>query len=183
MPGIFFTKYFERLSTAFKDIDPAELEKSAHLIREAGARNGRIFFGGNGGSAAIASHAAIDFTKAAGISSECFNEASLITCFANDYGYQHWLEKALEFHASRHDVAILISSSGRSPNILNAAKKARELGMTLITLSGFDADNPLKALGDVNLWVESRSYNIVENVHQVWLLAICDRLAGSDFTA
>jgi D-sedoheptulose 7-phosphate isomerase len=180
MSDSFFDRYFGRLALCIAQAPSGDLERVAELLRVTRERKGRIFIAGNGGSAAIASHAAIDFTKAAGITAECFNEAALITCFANDYGYEHWLERALDFHGKNGDVAVLISSSGRSPNMLNAAKKAREKGMKLVTLSGFSPDNPLRAEGEINLWVDSTSYNMVENTHQVWLLAVCDRLAGAN---
>ena len=105
-----------------------------------------------------------------------FNEADLLTCFANDYGYEHWVAKALEFYADKGDLVILISSSGQSPNMLNGAKQANEMQLPLVTLSGFRADNPLRTLGDVNLWIDSTAYNIVEMTHHVWLLAIIDYL-------
>ena len=124
----------------------------------------------------MASHVTVDFTKGAGIRAINFNEADLLTCFANDYGYEFWVAKALEFYADSGDLAILISSSGQSPNMLNGAKQAKEMNLTTITLSGFRSDNLLKTLGDVNLWVDSTSYNIVEMTHHVWLLAIIDYL-------
>ena len=124
----------------------------------------------------MASHVTVDFTKGAGIRAVNFNEADLLTCFANDYGYEFWVAKALEFYADSGDLAILISSSGQSPNMLNGAKQAKEMNLTTITLSGFRSDNLLKTLGDVNLWVDSTSYNIVEMTHHVWLLAIIDYL-------
>ena len=124
----------------------------------------------------MASHVTVDFTKAAGMRSINFNEADLLTCFANDYGYEHWVAKALEFYADEGDLVILISSSGQSPNMLNGAKQAREMGLPILTLSGFRSDNPLRILGDVNLWVDSTAYNIVEMTHHVWLLAMIDYL-------
>ena len=60
---------------------------------------------------------------------------------------------------------------------MNAARRARDRGLTVVTLSGFDAANPVRACGDQNLWVNSRSYNIVETVHQSWFLACVDRIA------
>jgi D-sedoheptulose 7-phosphate isomerase len=71
---------------------------------------------------------------------------------------------------------ILISSSGQSKNILNAARKAKEMKLPLVTFSGFSSENRLKELGDVNLWIDSSKYNIVENVHQIWILSIIDYL-------
>ena len=136
----------------------------------------KIILVGNGGSAAMASHVAVDFTKAAGIRAINFNEADLITCFANDYGYEHWVVKALDAYADLGDVVILISSSGKSPNIVKGAEKAKNMGLSVITVSGFLSDNILRKLGDLNLWVDSSEYNIVEMSHHVWLVAIIDYL-------
>ena len=133
-----------------------------------------IFFIGNGGSAAIASHLSVDFTKAAGIRAINFNESSLLTCFGNDYGYENWVKYALKFYADEGDVIILISSSGESKNILNGAKIAKLLNCKVITFSGFKKNNPLKSLGDLNFWVNSDNYNFIETTHQIWLLSIVD---------
>ena len=82
------------------------------------------------------------------------------------------------------DLVILVSSSGRSPNIIKAAQKTRELKLKLVTLTGFDKNNPLKKLGDLNLWVDSRAYNIIENTHLIWLLAVNDLIFGNaEYTA
>jgi D-sedoheptulose 7-phosphate isomerase len=150
------------------------------MINKVNKDGGIIYIIGNGGSAAIASHAAIDFTKAANIPATTFNETSLLTCFANDYGYEYWVEKALEFYAKENDMVILISSSGQSKNIINGARKAKDMGLPLVTLSGFLSTNPLRELGDVNLWIDSSKYNIVEIVHQNWILSIIDFLIFTD---
>ncbi len=133
---------------------------------------------GNGGSAAMASHVAVDFSKNAKIRMVNFNEADLITCLANDYGYEHWMEKAVDIYGDKGDAVILISSSGKSANVVNAAKISKKRENKVITFTGFDESNPLKALGDVNFWVNSRAYNIVEMVHHIWLLAVCDAIIG-----
>ena len=134
---------------------------------------------GNGGSAAIASHVSVDLTKNAGIRSVNFNEADLITCFANDYGFEQWVAKAVEFYGDEDDVFIAISSSGNSMNMLNGCEAAkRKKFASVITLSGFEPDNPLRQLGDINLWVDSRAYNFVEIIHQFWLLAVVDLIIG-----
>lgn len=159
-------------------VDLKMLEKASQMIKEASARGGKVILAGNGASAAIASHVAVDLTKAAGVRAVNFNEADLITCLANDYGYEHWIEKALDFYADAKDVIILISSSGMSPNIVNAALKAKAMGTKVITLSGFREDNHLRKSGDINFWVNNSHYNVVETVHQAWLLAIVDKMAA-----
>ena len=71
-------------------------------------KGGKLIIVGNGGSSAIASHASVDFTKAAGIRAVNFNESDLLTCFSNDYGYENWVKKALEFYVDKDDIVILI---------------------------------------------------------------------------
>tara|TARA_B100001250_G_C19759080_1_gene771575 strand:+ start:516 stop:1094 length:579 start_codon:yes stop_codon:yes gene_type:complete len=146
----------------------------------AASENGKkVIIVGNGGSAAIASHICVDLTKNAGIRSINFNESDLITCFANDYGYEHWVEKAVEFYGDKGDVFIGISSSGSSQNILNGCHIARKKNFSnVITFSGMNSENPLRKLGDINLWVDSKAYNHIENIHQFWLLAIVDVIIG-----
>jgi D-sedoheptulose 7-phosphate isomerase len=172
----FFNDYFLNLDKKIRTIDSTELIKLSELIYKSHSIGGKIIVIGNGGSAAIASHASIDFTKAAKIRAINFNESSLITCFSNDYGYEYWAEKAIEFYADKNDLVILISSSGQSNNILNAALKTKKMNIPLATLSGFSKDNELRTLGDINLWVDSSKYNIVETVHQTWILSIIDNL-------
>ena len=172
----YFNNYFSELYLNFKTVSTLDLENISELIKKTHENKKKIITAGNGGSAAMASHVTVDLTKTAGIRAVNFNEADLLTCFANDYGYENWVAKALEFYADEGDLAILISSSGQSPNMLNGAKQAKEMKLPLVTLSGFRADNPLRTMGDVNLWVDSTAYNIVEMTHHVWLLAIIDYL-------
>ena len=107
-------------------------------------------FAGNGASASIANHASLDFTKQAKIKSVNFNESALITAFANDFGYENWIQKAIEFYGDDKDTLILISSSGQSSNVINAAKYANHIGINVITFTGFDSNNPLSMSGDIN---------------------------------
>ena len=176
----YFSKYFETVGQKLNSIDSAQLEKAASMVWTAHQYGKKIIVVGNGGSAAMASHVAVDFTKAAGIRAINFNEADLITCFANDYGYEYWVAKALEAYADLGDLAILISSSGKSLNIVKGAEKAKNIGVSVITVSGFLPGNPLRKLGDLNLWADSLDYNIVEMTHHVWLVAIVDFLIETE---
>lgn len=171
----YFDLYRQSLFESDNHTQIIQLRDEMRSVTDAG---GKILIGGNGGSAAIASHCAVDLTKNAGFRSVCFSDPSLVTCFANDYGYERWVEKALAFYADRGDLVILISSSGKSPNIVNGARFAKDEGLRVVTFSGFEGDNPLKGLGDLNFWVDSRAYNIVEMTHQIWLLAACDLAIG-----
>ena len=170
----FFNNYFLEINKRLNCVDINKLEEISDLLVKASKNNNKIIIVGNGGSAAIASHVTVDFINAARIKAINFNESSIITCFANDYGYENWVEKALECYAESGDVVILISSSGQSKNILAGANKANSMNVGVITLSGFLQDNPLRKLGNVNLWVDSRSYNIVEMTHHIWLLSVID---------
>lgn len=134
-------------------------------VRSIRATNSKLMFIGNGGSAGIASHLAIDYSKNGRLPSMAFSDASALTCLSNDYGYDHVFAKQIEFHGRTGDVLIAISSSGRSANILNAVAAARTLGCQVITLSGFESGNPLSKLGDLNFYVASKEYGFVEVAH------------------
>jgi len=174
----FFGEYFEQIGDKLRSTDVETLDRLSVIFRETHDRGRKIILVGNGGSASIASHVAVDLTKVARIRAVTFNDDNLLTCFANDYGYEHWVEKALEFYSDPGDVAVLISSSGRSPNIVNGAATARVRGLRVITLSGFDSDNPLRSLGEMNFWVDSRSYNVVEMTHHILLVAAVDKIVS-----
>jgi len=150
-----------------------------NMIIDTNQKGKKLIFLGNGGSAAISSHVAVDLSKNAKIRAINFNEAGLITCLANDYGYEEWMAKAIEMYGDQGDLIIIISSSGKSLNVIKAARAAKKKGITVVTFTGFEIDNPLKKEGDLNLWLNCRAYNIVEMVHQMWLLSICDVIIGN----
>ena len=178
---VFVKAYLEDFSALVKSNDQIveKIISTKNILIQTKKNNAKIMIFGNGGSAAIASHVSVDLTKNANIRSVNFNEADLITCFANDYGYERWIEKAIDFYADDKDVLILISSSGKSPNMINACKAARNNKISkIITFTGHDNNNPLSKLGDINFWINSKAYNFVENLHQVWLLAIVDLIIG-----
>ena len=178
-----YSKYFRNYTKSINEIldngDSNLIEKSVKIINKIIKQNKRIFIIGNGGSASIASHVSVDFTKVAKIKSSTFNNSNFITCFANDYGYENWVKEAIKAHCLKDDLVILISSSGRSPNIIKAAQKTKKLKLKLITFTGFNKSNSLKKLGNLNFWVNSRAYNIIENTHLIWLLAVNDLIYGN----
>ena len=173
-----FRSYLEayRESLFETDVTP-ELAVFRNLIVETKNKGAKLIFAGNGASAAISSHAAVDFTKQCGIRSICFNDADLITCFGNDYGYESWIKEALKAYADPLDCVILISSSGSSQNVVEAGKYCNKQNLNLVTFTGFSPNNPLRKLGQTNLWLNSDSYNIVECTHMIWIMAVCDNLA------
>ncbi|MBF0466414.1 MAG: SIS domain-containing protein [Nitrospirae bacterium] len=155
-----------------------EVVVSGHrqLQTEPQERRRKVMFIGNGGSAAIASHMAIDFWKNGRIKATAFNDPSLLTCIANDYGYEFVFEKPIEMFADNGDVLIAISSSGNSKNILNGADMAVKKSCPVITLSGFKPDNPLRKKGGINFYVPSNVYGIVEVIHQYICHLILDTI-------
>ena len=175
-----FDIYLNELFKGIRDLDKDAASAVISRISEVKTRSARVIIFGNGGSAAIASHAVVDLNKAASVKALCFTDPSVLTCYANDFGYENAYAKALERHGESNDLVIVISSSGQSENMIRVAKMAKQLSCSLVTFSGFEPDNPLRSLGDVNFYCRSSKYNMVENTHQVWLLAIIDGFIASD---
>ena len=175
----FLKDYLERYNQSLLATDISdkiiEMKRMLLNIRETG---NKVIIAGNGGSAALASHVSVDYTKQAKVRTINFNEYDLITCFANDYGYENWLAKSIEFYGDAGDVVVLISSSGNSENMINAAQISKKMNIDVITFTGFSSDNKLKSEGALNFWADSKAYNIVENTHQIWLLMVCDLIIG-----
>ncbi|HAZ10455.1 MAG TPA: phosphoheptose isomerase [Candidatus Omnitrophica bacterium] len=179
--------YFEKLNRLFMEMEASDknrkrvdissaLKSSVELIKKTAGKGNKIMFIGNGGSASISSHMAIDFWKNSGIKAVSFNDSAQLTCLGNDFGYEHVFEKPIEFFAETGDVLIAISSSGKSKNILKGVKAARLKKCKVITMSGFSKNNPLRKMGYLNFYVPSDSYGFVEIAHG----AICHLFA--DYT-
>jgi len=140
---------------------------------------GNVFLVGNGGSAGVASHAATDFFTSAKVRATTLHESSLMTCMANDFGYENAFSRMLARLTRPGDLLFAISSSGRSLNIRNAALQAAACGGEVITLSGFASDNPLRSLGGINFWLDSSDYGMVEIGHQFILHNMSDRIRST----
>ena len=140
----------------------------------------QIFFIGNGGSSAIASHMTADFMKNGGMNTYSVYDNAVTTCMGNDYGYAYVFSKPLEFLARGNDLLVAISSSGNSANIVNAVDVARRKGMEVITLTGFKADNVIRQRGMLNVYVPSEKYGIVESIHNLILQQIVDVIMERD---
>ena len=175
-PKTFFESYTTKICHLINDFDSDGFLAVINKLGRIRQSDGRVIIVGNGGSAAMASHVSVDFTKNTGIPSINFNEADLITCFANDYGYENWVVEALKAYSRKEDLIILISSSGQSANIINAANYAKNSKLPIVTFSGFSPQNPLRKMGTHNFWVNSTNYNLVEMTHHVWLCMIVDSL-------
>ena len=168
-----YNKQFLKVSNINKDVI-RKLSKLYKLTINIKKNKKKIIIVGNGGSAAIASHFSVDLTKNAKVRCVNFNESDLITCFSNDYGYENWVKEALRFYLDNKDLVILISSSGKSKNMINAAKFLKKKKNKFVTFTGFDGKNSLSKYGNLNFVVNSRKYNYIENTHQYWLLSLVD---------
>ena len=177
----FLKNYFKNLSEIVVKYDKKNFLKIIEILKKTKKNKKKVILVGNGGSAAMASHVSVDLTKSSKIRAINFNEADLLTCFSNDYGYENWVQKALYFYADKNDLVICISSSGESKNIINGAKFAKKIGCKVVTLTGFNKLNNLRKIGNINLWVNSKNYNFVEMTHHIWLLSIVDFIAKAKF--
>lgn len=157
---------------------PCAYNRVIKHMRERHSRGGKLIFIGNGGSAAIASHMAIDYAKNGGIRATAFNDASLLTCLSNDCGYEMMFVHALDCYADKGDILVAISSSGESKNIVNAADHAKKLGCMVYTLSGFSEKNLLRMIGDINFYVPTKKgeYGFTEIAHLAVLHSILDMI-------
>lgn len=135
----------------------------------------KLYIIGNGGSAGVAAHAVTDFFNVAKLCATTLHESSLLTCMANDFGYENAYAIMLSQLLNQGDVLIVISSSGNSMNMRNAATVANEKGAYVVTLTGFSAENPLRNLGHLNIWLDSNDYGFIEVGHQFILHNIADR--------
>tara|TARA_A100001015_G_scaffold183005_1_gene203646 strand:+ start:1300 stop:1869 length:570 start_codon:yes stop_codon:yes gene_type:complete len=178
-------KYLEKYFKDLRDIINFDSEKIKNLVAvsdtllKTNSLGKKTIIFGNGGSAAIASHFSVDLTKNARVRCVNYNESDLLTCFSNDFGYDMWVEKCIEYYGDKDDVVILISASGNSQNMLNGAKKAKEKKFSkVITFTGNNKENKLAKLGDINFWIDSKAYNLIENAHQALLLSLVDLIIG-----
>ena len=165
-----YNNYFDSKEFIDQSIQALELIKGSK----------RIFFIGNGGSNAICSHMMEDYAKIGRFQTFSFSDAALITCYANDYGYENALQEWLKIYFREGDILVAISSSGKSANILNAVEFAKSQKGKVLSLSGFKNDNPLKGKGHVNFYIPAENYGIVECFHQVILHVLLDEIAKNE---
>tara|TARA_A100001015_G_C14647858_1_gene578005 strand:- start:36 stop:620 length:585 start_codon:yes stop_codon:yes gene_type:complete len=155
-------------------------EKCVNEFKKIKKNKKKIIVFGNGGSAATSSHLAVDLTKNAKIKCINFNDADLITCFSNDYGFDNFVKQAIHSYSNNGDLVILISVSGESRNIINAANYCAKNKINLLTLSGKNKNNSLNKINKKGLCfhVNSFSYNTVEIIHSYILLTLVDLIVG-----
>lgn len=169
----FFGGYCDRLSQSLALIDHEALARAVKAVEETSARGGHIYAIGNGGSAAIADHLCCDWTKGTDAqghnpiaSHSLSSNAALYSAIANDFGFAEVFSQQLDYFGKKGDLLLAISSSGNSDNIVNAAAKAKSLGMTSIGLTGFSGGR-LKEVADIAVHVPADNYGVIEDAHQI----------------
>jgi D-sedoheptulose 7-phosphate isomerase len=150
------------------------IEMVGKLVKSRAVSGHKVMFIGNGASAAISSHMAADFSKNGNMRAMAFNDAPLLTAVSNDLGYRHVFEKPITMFADEDDLLFAISSSGRSENVLKGVQAAQSKDCTIITLSGFESNNPLCLMGEFNFYVPSHHYGPVEVIHHSICHSILD---------
>ena len=166
--------YIDYLSSVLNNISLKDIEKFVEVLLEARERESTIFFIGNGGSAATASHFANDiaigtrtYEKPFRAISLCDNQA-VITAIANDDGYEKIFSQQLQVLLKKQDVVVAISASGNSPNLIQAIDTSKEMGAITVGISAFDGGK-MKEMVDVSLHVptEKGEYGPAEDAHMV----------------
>lgn len=142
-------------------------------------KNGHLFLVGNGASSSMGNHYATDLSKNAGIRAHSFSDSSLLTAMGNDISFDRVFAEPIRIHANEGDMLVTISSSGNSPNILEAIREARKLGMRIITLSGMKPENKSRQMGDLNIYVPAPTYGLAETSHAALLHFWTDMLVES----
>ena len=177
----FAQKYASHLSEILMNIPFEEVTRFVDLLLESRAKKQTVFFIGNGGSAATASHFANDI----GIGTRCDEDPfqvmaltdnqAMITAIANDFGYDYIFTKQLVGQMKKGDVLVAISASGNSPNIINAVEMAKSMGNKVVGLTGFDGGK-LKEHSDIKIHIQTQKgeYGPVEDAHM-----FIDHLVGS----
>ncbi len=158
-----------------QDLDQT-FENLIQSLNELKDRGGRVYLVGNGGSSGIASHAAVDFVNACGFQAQAITDNSMLTCMANDYGYEQVFAQPLRTLINKGDFLLAISSSGNSKNIINACEVAKEKGAEVLTFSGFKSENPLRKAGHTNIWLDAEHYGYVEIGHAFLIHYLTDNL-------
>jgi D-sedoheptulose 7-phosphate isomerase len=171
-----YNKEIQSLTNDFTSKNFTDIKNLIKNILICQKNNSKVILVGNGGSAATCSHVSVDLTKNAKVRSVNFNESDLITCFANDFGYENWIKEALKMYCEKDDLVILLSASGKSKNILYAAQWLKKSKIKFATFSGMKENNSLNKINSngINFWVNSMSYNKVEIIHHYILLLVID---------
>jgi D-sedoheptulose 7-phosphate isomerase len=174
-----FSEALARVAATSADGTPMDMEQSMALLcdwaRQARDLGASFHLVGNGASACMASHFAVDWTKNGGVRAFAYNDIAFLTAIGNDIGYEEVFAQPVRAFGRKGDLLVVISSSGQSPNVLSAMKAARDLELRIVTLTGMKPDNTARRGGDLNLYVPAWTYGIVESAHHMLLHVWIDR--------
>ena len=146
---------------------------------EISANNKKIYFFGNGASAAFSNHMALDFSKNGKIVSRSLSDSSLLTALANDYSYEEAMLEYLKIeNPCKDDLIITISSSGNSKNIIKVLEYASINNIESLALSGLNLNNESIKKSKYSIFVPMKTYGMVECMHQIYLHLILDHYMG-----
>ncbi|MBV9382483.1 MAG: SIS domain-containing protein, partial [Streptosporangiaceae bacterium] len=184
----YFDAYAEEMTRAAKTVEPGAFDRAAAILSEAYARGARMFSCGNGGSASIANHMQCDHVKGVRTATDLTprvlslsTNVELLTAIANDVGYENVFVYQLQSQSRPGDVLIAVSSSGRSPNIVQALRWARGNGLRTIAITGFDG-GAARTVAEVSIHVDCTNYGVVEDLHQAIMHALAQYIRQSRMT-
>ena len=170
--GLVNSQYFLNKSKLEPSIFFESIKKILNTLRK---KSNKIYFFGNGASAAFANHMALDFSKNGKILSRTLSDSALLTALSNDYSYEDAMREFLKIEqVTKDDLVITISSSGNSPNIISVLNYCKENTINTLALSGLKNDNKSILLADYSIYVPMKTYGIVECIHQIFLHLILD---------
>ncbi len=174
--------YVQELSVALSKVSAEQLKKAESLLLKTIENGNRVYVAGNGGSASIGDHLCCDWLKGTFVSGKpalkvhaLASNTALLTALANDFGYEKSFAAQIEMLGEKGDVAVLISSSGNSPNIIAAAEIAQKKGMIILGMSGFEGGK-LSQISDISLHVPVHNYGIAEDGHQIMMHVLTQSL-------
>ena len=146
------------------------------LIKNTQKIKGKIYFFGNGASASFSNHMALDWSKNGGVLALSLSDSSMLTALANDYSYDEAFVEFMKINKiSTDDLVISTSSSGNSKNIVNVLNYCRQNNITSIGLSGLNSGNKTEEIANYSLFVPSKTYGMVECIHQIFHHLILDK--------
>jgi D-sedoheptulose 7-phosphate isomerase len=170
--GLEESKYYKNQKLIEPDLFFQTIKGILTKLRES---RKKIYFFGNGASAAFANHMALDFSKNGKILARSLSDSALLTALSNDYSYEKAMLEYLKIEGvTKDDLVITISSSGNSPNIVSVLKYCKDHNINSLALSGLKKDNKSISLADYSIYVPMKTYGMVECIHQIFLHLILD---------
>jgi phosphoheptose isomerase len=178
----FVDDYYRRFTQILETFDRAPMEGVLAALDRVRDSGGTVWVAGNGGSAAIADHTVCDATKGTYVEGQSplrtislNSNVAMLTALSNDIGYEDVYRRQLAYYLKPNDAVLLVSSSGNSPNVVEACRYALERGVPTIAFVGFGG-GALRELADHVVWVPVDNYGIVEDTHQSLIHVITQNL-------